>query len=100
MLPTASCDDLDLAEIRCVGEHLLEDIAARLGEAPDELPWDETLARLWLPLDAWIRAAVARTAQALDSTNLLSRKTHLRRLSLPNRAKDVYARSLWTRLPH
>ena len=87
VLPTASCDDLDQAEIRCVGEQVLEDIAARLGEAPDELPWDETLARLWLPLDGWIRAYLARTGQALDVTNLLSRRSHLRRFTLPNREK-------------
>jgi hypothetical protein len=87
VLPTASRDELDLAAVRCVGEQLLDDIAARLGEAPDDLPWDETLARLWLPLDSWIRAALERTAQALDCTNALSRKTHLRRFSLPNREK-------------
>jgi hypothetical protein len=87
VLPIASCDDLDRAEIRCVGEQLLDDIAARLGEAPDDMPWDETLARLWLPLDSWIHAALALTAQALDTTSALSRKTHLRRLSLPNREK-------------
>ena len=87
VLPTASCDELDVAEIRCVGEQLLEDIAARLGEAPEELPWDETLARLWLPLDIWIRAALARTAQALDTTNSLARQSHLRRLLVPNREK-------------
>ena len=87
VLPTASCDDLDLAEIRCVGEQLLDAVAVRLGEAPDALPWDETLARAWLPLDVWLRAALERTAQALDNTNLLCRKSYLRRFLLPNREK-------------
>ena len=87
VLPIASCDDLDQAEIRCVGEQFLEEIAAHLGEAPDDLPWDETLARIWLPLDSWIRTALERTGQALDCTGALSRKTHLRRLLLPNREK-------------
>jgi len=87
VLPIASCDDLDLAEIRCVGEQFLEEIAAHLGEAPDDLPWDETLARIWLPLDGWIRTALERSGQALDCTGALSRKTHLRRLLLPNREK-------------
>ena len=87
VIPIASCDELDLAEIHCAGEQLLDDIAARLGEAPDELPWDETLARLWLPLDVWIRTALERTAQALDRTNLLARKTHLRRFKIPTRER-------------
>ncbi|MCW3053282.1 MAG: hypothetical protein JWN14_2452, partial [Chthonomonadales bacterium] len=87
VLPIASCDDLDLAEVRCVGQQFLEEIAARLGEAPDDLPWDETLARIWLPLDGWIRTALERAGQALDCTGALSRKTHLRRLLLPNREK-------------
>ncbi len=85
VLPTASCDDLDLAEIRCVGEQIAADIAARLGEAPDNLPWDETLARGWLPLDAWIGGFLERSAQALDTTNSLCRRSYLRRLSLTNR---------------
>lgn len=87
VVPTASCEDLDVAEIRCVGEQLLDDIAARLGEAPDELPWDEALARLWLPLDVWMRTALERTAQALDRSNPLASKTHLRRLLIPSREK-------------
>ena len=87
VLPIASCDELDLAEMRCVGEQFLAEIAARLGEAPDDLPWDETLARIWLPLDTWLRTALERAGQALDCTNALSRKTHLRRILLPNREK-------------
>ncbi len=87
VLPIASCDDLDQAEVRCVGEQLLDDIASRLGEAPDDLPWDDAMARLWLPLDVWMRTTLTRISQALDCTNRLSRKTHLRRIQLPPGAR-------------
>ncbi|HLK57382.1 MAG TPA: hypothetical protein VKU00_12505 [Chthonomonadaceae bacterium] len=89
VLPTASQDDLALAEIRCVGEQLYEEIAARLGDAPDDLPWDEALARAWFPLDTWVNGFLTRTAQLLDTTNWLSIHTHLRRMMIPNRKRVI-----------
>src|SRR5579872_2247726 len=85
-VPTASCDDLDLAEIRCAGEQLYDYVEARLGHAPAGLAWDEAQLRSWLPLDGWVRDFIAG-AGPLDTTNLLARSTHLRRLLLPNRTK-------------
>jgi len=91
----ASCERLDEAEVQCVGEQLLDWIADRLGEAPADLPWDEPLARAWLPIDEWIGEFLAGsgapqyppvggaktpTAQVLDEQNWLSRQTHLRRV--------------------
>ncbi len=40
VIPTASRPELDQAEIRCVGEQLYDFVAARLGHAPADLPWD------------------------------------------------------------
>lgn len=39
VLPTASRDDLAEATIDCVGEQCYAEIAARLGNAPADLPW-------------------------------------------------------------
>jgi hypothetical protein len=82
--PTASTAALDVAEIQCVGEQLYTYVEARLGEAPADLPWDEALARAWLPLDRWIRTFLTthRLAQPLHQTNWLARCEHLRCLYL------------------
>lgn len=82
VVPTASSNDLAEAGIRCVGEQLLAHIAERLGEAPAELPWDESLLGAWLPLTRWVREFLCQepTAQFLDETNWLARQSHLRRL--------------------
>ncbi|MHC4981721.1 MAG: hypothetical protein ACYTF6_00950 [Planctomycetota bacterium] len=101
VVPTASCEELDKAEIRCVGEQLYDLFEQRLGEAPAGLAWDEALIRSWLLLDCWIveflggrdaRSGNALgTAQRLDSRNWLSRQTHLRRVAIPERG-EVFAR--------
>lgn len=89
VLPLAEHERLDTAVIRCVGERLFDFIAERLGHAPADLPWDETLARAWFPLNAWIgdfmRHTVGRfsCAQHIDRTNWIARHTHLRRLIIP-----------------
>jgi RNA polymerase Rpb2, domain 6/RNA polymerase Rpb1, domain 2/RNA polymerase Rpb2, domain 3 len=80
VVPTASNEELDTATFRCMGEQLYEYIEARLGQAPPDLPWDSDLARAWLPLDTWIDQFMRDKAQSLDTTNWLSRLTHLRRM--------------------
>jgi hypothetical protein len=103
VLPVASCERLDEAEVRCVGDRLLEYVAGRLGKAPADLQWDEPLLRSWLPLGEWVREFMAeqargmaatnwlsRASQRLDDTNWLSRVTHLRRVFIPDR-RDVIA---------
>ena len=51
VVPIASTEELDIAEIRCAGEQLYDYIEERLGQAPTNgLPWDAELARAWLPL--------------------------------------------------
>jgi len=87
VLPVASQENLDRAEIRCVGEQLYEFIDARLGETSEDLAWDACLVRSWLPLDAWIREFIGQVAQDLQETNWLDRRTHLRRVYLPDREK-------------
>ena len=89
-MPLATTEELDVAEIDCAGEQLYDYIAERLGHAPAHLPWDEALARAWLPLDGWARefltpveddfSAQISNAQWLDQTNWLAIHTHLRRL--------------------
>jgi hypothetical protein len=89
VMPIALQDELDMAEIRCVGEMLYDYIEPQLGEAPSQVSWDETLLRAWLPLEEWILAGLRQTPtyQQLDQTNWLSRCCHLRRLYLPDRHK-------------
>jgi hypothetical protein len=100
VVPYATSDDLEQAEIFCVGEQLYEYLRSRLGKAPDDLPWDTTLAKAWLPLDLWIceffesppkvswstaDAGWTTFVQSLDQTNWLARHSHLRRLAIKNR---------------
>jgi len=112
VVPIATEHDLEHAEILCVGEQLYHLISERLGEAPVDLPWDESLARSWLPLDRWIADfMLAREddaplfsdsvslkrmpylerarAQLLDETNWLSERTHLRRLIIPTAERVI-----------
>ena len=84
VVPAASCEELDKAEVRCAGDYLYDFIEPRLGEAPPDLQWDEPAARSWLPLAEWIREFLGRAdvpwVMPLDDHNWLSRCTHLRRI--------------------
>jgi hypothetical protein len=85
VVPMAEHADLATATVRCVGEQLFDDVSARLGDAPAGLPWDEALARVWLPLDRWIGDFFRRpfwTSHRLDQSNWLARHAHLRRIYL------------------
>lgn len=88
--PVASSEYLDTAEIKCVGERLLDYIGERLGEAPRDITWDESLIREWLPLDKWVAEAVEEEiGQWLDKTDRLAKITHSRRLLVPTREKVI-----------
>ena len=107
VVPTASEEDLESADIRCVGEQLYDYVQQRLGEAPADLPWDENLLRSFLPLDVWMRQFIggevadrwvqnteldgqARpTSQPLHEPNWLARQAHLRRIMIPTRQKLI-----------
>lgn len=97
VVPIATDQELDKAEILCVGEQLRGFVGERLGAASADLPWDETLARAWLPLDTWVDEFLAGVgerfvpAQRLEQTNWLATHTHLRRIIIPDR-EDVIAR--------
>jgi len=82
VVPTASYEELDKADVRCVGDHLYDFFEPRLGEAPPDMQWDEAAARSWLPLAEWMREFLQHgwCAQQLDDLNWLSRCTHLRRI--------------------
>lgn len=87
VLPCASHDELDTAEVRCVGDLLGDTLDARLSQVAFELPWDEALLYAVLPLNEWFAAFFQSHAEPLDATNLLSRKTHLRGLLIPDRQR-------------
>jgi len=91
VVPYAQHDDLVSAEIFCVGEQLEGYLRARLGKAPEDLAWDATLVKAWLPLDLWMSDFFEKNsengwwatfAQQLDETNWLARHSHLRRLAI------------------
>ncbi|BDI28397.1 hypothetical protein CCAX7_004480 [Capsulimonas corticalis] len=92
VLPYADQEDLEAANIKCIGEHLYDYVEARLGEAPAGLSWDEALLRSWLPIDTWFdsfyhdppTSLSSVYAQWLDKTNWLARKIHARRLVIPS----------------
>lgn len=86
VVPEASDENLETASISCVGDQLYDFIDQRLGLANGDLPWDQSLARAWLPLDKWFREffAITPTAQPLDATNWISGKCHLHRVLIPS----------------
>ncbi len=88
-LALADHADLDRARIQCVGEHLYTYIDTRLGEAPAELPWDASFARVWLPLEQWFHDGLTEPwyTQRLDETNWLAQCEHLRTLFIVEREK-------------
>lgn len=96
VVPYATSDDLEQAEIVCVGEQLETYLRKRLGRAPEDLVWDTALLKTWLPLDLWISEFFEKAGplpdndwttcvQPLDETNWLARQSHLRRLPILNR---------------
>jgi hypothetical protein len=99
VVPIASGEALESAEIRCVGEQLYAYIDQRLGEAPAELAWDEGLVRSWLPLDRWFIEFLEGHSQPLDVTNALAGRAHARRLSIPNRTEPFAAGELGRACP-
>ena len=96
VVPVATQEDLARAKILCVGELLYDAIAARLGKASADLPWDEDLARAWLPLNAWIAAFMDPDGagrytppQRLETSNWLASVTHRRRLIVAVRERTA-----------
>ncbi len=89
VIPLASGEELDQAEITCVGEQLYAYVRERLGQASNGLSWDAEMLRAWLPLERWVNEFLQATAQPLDRTNWLSRHKHLRSLLIPGRQKVV-----------
>jgi hypothetical protein len=90
VVPLASSEELERAEIDCVGEQLYDYIQEHLGQASNGITWDAEFLSAWLPLDRWINDFLQGKAQALDTTNWLSRHTHLRRIFIPE-WKEVIA---------
>lgn len=82
IVPLASSEEIDTADIRCAGEQLYDYVEQRLGTAPAELSWDENLLRSWLPLDTWLREFPA--SHLLDNTNWLAAHEHPRRILVMN----------------
>ncbi|HIJ74380.1 MAG TPA: hypothetical protein HPP83_09790 [Candidatus Hydrogenedentes bacterium] len=100
IIPVASEETLDTADILCVGGQLYDFVEARLGAAPPDLPWNESLARSWLPLDTWINEFVrtgtavdvmGSTSHRVDETNWLAARAHLRKILVPRRETVITA---------
>ncbi len=99
VVPLASDENLDTAEVKCVGEQLYDYVAARLGKANGDLPWDEALIRAWLPLEQWVTAVIKSgltdpdprwsTGQWLDATNGIAARKHLRSLKIIDIEKPI-----------
>jgi len=85
VIPYVMDDDVSTAEVHCVGERLYQHIDDQLGEAPDNLSWDETLLHAWVQLDHWVQEFFELYAQKLDQTNWLATQRHLRSVFLPDR---------------
>ncbi|HEY1354447.1 MAG TPA: hypothetical protein VGF67_32960 [Ktedonobacteraceae bacterium] len=92
VVPSVAHDDLEQAEVFCVGDHVEAYMRARIGKAPDDLRCDAALVKAWFPLDLWLSDFFAHReespttyVQPLDDTNWLSRRSHLRRLPLKDR---------------
>ncbi|HTI15662.1 MAG TPA: hypothetical protein VL461_14035 [Dictyobacter sp.] len=103
VVPYASSDDLEHADIFCVGEQLLQLCQQHLHyQAPITFPWNEELVRTVLPLETWIQQFfenskdkhalpgidfMLSTAQRLDETNWLATKQHLTRIYIKDRTR-------------
>ena len=95
VVPVASTEHLERAEIRCVGEQFRDFLEPRLGEAPPGMNWDDAAVRTWLPFEAWMRdffglgAGPGVRVNVLDDTNWLARAEHLRRIVITDRVKVI-----------
>jgi hypothetical protein len=91
VLPVADREELDRAEVRCVGEQLLDYVRERLDETAAGPPQSPDSLRDWLPLGQWVRRFLAESpaAMRLDARNWLARRTHLRRILIPDRREPV-----------
>ena len=87
----ATDPDLTQAEIRCVGEQLYTHIEARLGEAPPDMAWDESLIRAWLPLNTWLHEYLEQTMIQtwVNDTNWLDKMGLTRQIYIPNRRRPL-----------
>ena len=90
VVPVPSSRDLATAEIKCVGEQLMDVVEARLKDVPQDLPWEEDVVRSWLVLDEWMLDFLhtSMTSQFLQVTNWLDRTVHRRRLTYLPMAKN------------
>jgi hypothetical protein len=81
---TANSNNLEAAEIKAVGEQLMDVIAPRLVEPPNGGTWDADLLRAWFPLNQWLEELLLGpgmpSSQWMDVVNPIARATHLRRI--------------------
>jgi hypothetical protein len=89
VVPIASTEDVDTAEIRCVGEQLYDFTGKRLAEAPEGMQWDEDITRKLVPIDAWTLEFMEKQAEFLDRKNWLAIHTHMRRIVISRREKPI-----------
>src|SRR5579863_8878150 len=94
VVPLAMHENLDTADIVCVGEQLYQFIEERCGTMPQEVALTEGTAHAWLPLDTWIQAtgwqssstcavSLFKSAIKLSPLDNLAVPVHLRRRKAP-----------------
>ena len=104
VIPEALSADLEGVEIHCVGEKLYQLVAARLGEAPQHLRWDDALLASWLPLEAWLQEFFTgddyfHAATVVDQSNWIAEQTILRRMTMRQPEQQLSASQLGRTCP-
>ncbi|MCH8289970.1 hypothetical protein IH992_02535 [Candidatus Poribacteria bacterium] len=89
IVPIASHEELDTAEIKCVGEQFYDNFKVRLEGVSSDLPWSASLLKSWMPLDTWVRELILDGSwnNRLQERNWLDKHTHLRRVRVLWREK-------------
>jgi hypothetical protein len=75
-------DTEDLLRVRCCGRLLYDFLEPHISKAPDGFFVEEDSVRSWLPLSDWIKDFFLDYGQVMDSTNPISRVTHLNRVRI------------------
>ena len=89
VVPTTENEELDTAEIRCVGQQLSDALELRLEKVLDDVAWNTSVVQTSLPIDRWVREFLCNepSAHILREQNWLDRHTHLRRINVQWRDK-------------
>ena len=74
VVPVASCEELDRADIKCVGEQLYDFIEPRLGTIPQNTSINNELLKSLLPIDKWVYEFLEQANRPWDPFSLISKR--------------------------